>query len=121
MAINGDNSYDQSSPDSSTDTEKSSGNYDDYEYEYEEEPPAPTTINQPTMAERSCNATLIPLIPLLPGINSSTNAATCTPINKCSALVDNPQAPSTQIIPCGFDEDEKLLEARLSKKEVLKR
>ena len=71
------------------------GNSDDYEYEYEEVPKAPTTINQPTMAERSCNATSIPLIPNLPGINNSTNAATCTLINKCSAMVDNPQAPST--------------------------
>merc|ERR1712223_1084561 len=98
-------SYDTESPDASADTEGSSDSYDDYQYEYVEGPEAATTINQPTMAERSCNVTLIPSIPLLPGINNETNAATCTLINKCSAMVDNPQAPSTHIIPCGFDED----------------
>merc|ERR1711963_1393873 len=80
----------------------------EYDY-YEEQAAAPTVIAQPKMSEKSCNITLLPNVALLPGINSETKAATCTTINRCPKMVDNDAAPTTHLIPCGFDETEKLM------------
>ena len=66
-------------------------------------------VAQPKMSDKSCNVSQIPNIVHLPGINKETNAATCTAINRCPSMVDNPQAPQTHLIPCGFDETEKLM------------
>ena len=83
---------------------------DDYSYESSYDYSAQTPVLEaPTMADKSCNVTLLPIVPLLPGINNETYAATCTTINRCPTMVDNEQAPETHILPCGFDETEKLL------------
>jgi len=83
---------------------------DDYGEEYYDYgPAAPTVQARPKMADRSCNTTSVPNVLQLPGINNETYAATCTNINRCPNMVDNEQAPYTHLIPCGFDETEKLL------------
>ena len=33
----------------------------------------------------------------------------CVAINKCSKLLDNSNAPATQVLPCGFDQKQKLM------------
>jgi len=83
--------------------------YAGYDYEYEDAAVAPTVVDQPTMADKSCNSTLLPNVLQLPGINNETYAATCTTVNRCPGMVDNEQAPQTHLIPCGFDETEKLM------------
>ena len=79
------------------------------DYYYEEQAEAPIVVEQPTMADKSCNSTLLPNVLQLPGINNVTYAATCTTINRCPNMVNNDQAPQTHLIPCGFDETEKLM------------
>jgi hypothetical protein len=82
---------------------------DEYQYQYDDGPVAPTVVDLPKMADKSCNATLLANVAYLPGINKETNAATCTTINRCPNMVDNKEAPTTHLIPCGFDETEKLI------------
>ena len=86
---------------------------DFYSYDYENTDAGNVTdengenvepVPVPTMAERTCNATALPEISLL-----ALNTARCTTINRCPKLLDNPTAPQTHIIPCGFDEIEKLM------------
>ena len=86
---------------------------DFYSYDYENTEAGNVTdengenvepVPVPTMAERTCNATALPEISLL-----GLHTATCTTINRCPKLLDNPTAPQTHIIPCGFDETEKLM------------
>ena len=39
---------------------------------------------------------------LIPGLVTS---ATCVGINRCPGIVNNPQAPATHVVPCGFTDD----------------
>merc|ERR1719305_415180 len=84
------------------------GDYAGYDY-YDEGQAAATVVDQPKMADKSCNATLLANVAFLPGINNETKAATCTTINRCPNMVNNEKAPTTHLIPCGFDETEKLI------------
>ena len=42
----------------------------------------------------------------LPGLGPLSQ---CVAINKCSKLLDNSTAPEQQILPCGFDQKQKLM------------
>ena len=58
------------------------------------------------MAARSCSASLVPDVPNIPGINAT---ATCVGIDRCPGVVDNPQAPTTHIVACGFDDTDNMM------------
>ena len=82
---------------------------DDYygeDYYVEQAPVAPTVVEEPKMSDKTCELSSVPNVQYLPGLNGT---ATCTTINRCPNMVDNESAPQTHLIPCGFDEAEKLL------------
>jgi len=76
----------------------------EYQYEYEEEAEAQLVVSSPKMSEQLCEG--LSIINLLP---NRTTTATCVGINKCPAMVNNPRAPETHIIHCGFDESENIM------------
>ena len=77
-----------------------------YDSDYEAAPaPQFVPLKTPTMADKTCDVSLVPNVPAIPGFADS-GSATCVGINRCPGVVDNPAAPQTHIIPCGFDDSQ---------------